>query len=222
MFLTSRSPEAHPVPAVPTQGEITMKRAGKVVLLVVAMAIAGCGQMSVRDGWIALIDGNTGMDNWTVSGTSANWRAEDGAIQADKGGGKTASVLTSKRSFKDVEIYAEFWASDDTNSGVYLRAPDPNNVSTASGAYEVQIWDKNPNPAYATGSLVNVASVNTLYKTGGRWNTYEIYAKGTQITVKLNGVVTVSTQDAKAHEGRIGVQFNGGPIKFRKLLVREL
>ena len=91
-----------------------------------------------------------------------------------------------------------------------------------SGAYEVQIWDRNPNPAYSTGSLVNVAAVSPIYKAGGRWNTYEIYAKGAEITVKMNGVVTVSTPYANTHEGRIGLQFNGGPIKFRKLLVREL
>ena len=53
-------------------------------------------------------------------------------------------------------------------------------------------------------------------------NTFEIYASGTQITVKMNGVVTASISDGKTHAGRIGLQFNGGPIKFRKLLVREL
>lgn len=78
--------------------------------------------MTTAQGWTALINGNAGMENWSVS-----------------------------------------------------------------GAYEIQIWDKNPNPAYSTGS-----------------------------------VVTVSTQNAKTHEGRIGLQFNSGPIKFRKLLVREL
>jgi hypothetical protein len=201
-----------------------MKRslASAVVLLAVAMIVVGCGINPQTQGWIALIDGNAGMENWIVSGSAANWRGEDGAIQADKGTGKGASVLVSKRSFRNFELYAEFWAGDDTNSGVYLRAPDPANVNTASGAYEVQIWDKNPNPAYSTGSLVNVASVNPIYKAGGRWNTYEIYVKGTEITVKMNGVVTVSTGEAKTHEGRVGIQFNGGPIKFRKLLVREL
>ena len=203
-----------------------MKRgiASAVVMLVVAMAVVGCGHYLPTQGWITLIDGDAGMDNWSVSGSAANWRAEGGAIQADKSAGKGASVLVTKRSFKDFEIYAEFWASDDTNSGVYLRAPNPNTVNTASGAYEVQIWDKNPNPAYSTGSLVNVAAVSPIYKAGGRWNTYEIYAKGTQITVRLNGVVTVSTQDARTNEGRIGLQFNPGtgPIKFRKLLVKEL
>ena len=42
------------------------------------------------------------------------------------------------------------------------------------------------------------------------------------ITVKLNGVVTVSARDARFPEGRIGIQYNGGPIKVRKMLVREL
>jgi hypothetical protein len=200
-----------------------MKRAfaGIAGLLVIALTVFGCGHYLPTSGWIALIDGNAGMENWEILGTG-NWRAADGAIQADSRTTKDASILVSKKSFKDLELYVEFWAADDTNSGVYVRAPNPKVVNTASGAYEVQIWDRNPNPAYSTGSLVNVAAVNPIYKAGGRWNTFEIYVKGTEITVKLNGVVTASTQAAKTHDGRIGLQFNGGPIKFRKLLVREI
>src|SRR5262245_13830424 len=210
--------------ASPYSGVPDMKRifAGAAALLFVALAVFGCGHHLPSAGWITLIDGDAGMDNWYVTGSSANWRAEDGAIQADKTTGKGASVLASKKSFKNFELYAEFWAGEDTNSGIYLRAPDPKTINTASGAYEVQIWDKNPNPAYSTGSLVNVASVPPIYKAGGRWNIYEIYASGPEITVKLNGVVTVSAKDSKSLEGRIGLQFNGGPIKFRKLLIREL
>ena len=201
-----------------------MKRLIAIVaaLLAVTLIVFGCGHYSPTQGWVTLIDGDAGMDNWSVTGSAANWRAEGGAIQADKSTGKGASVLVSKRSFKDLEIYAEFWAGEDTNSGVYLRAPNPDTVNTASGAYEVQIWDKNPDPSRSTGAVLPVATVSPIYKAGGRWNTYEIYAKGSEITVRLNGVVTVSTQNAKTHEGRIGLQFNGGPIKFRKLLVREL
>ena len=87
---------------------------------------------------------------------------------------------------------------------------DPDERQHSTGAYEIQIWDKNPNPAYSTGSLVNVASVNPVYKAGGRWNTYEIYAKGPEITVKLNGVVTVSAYDKKFPEGRIGIHITAG------------
>ena len=190
-------------------------------MLVVALTVFGCGHFSPTQGWITLIDGNAGMENWSITG-GGNWRAADGAIQADKSTTKGASILVSKRSFKDFELIVEFWAADDTNSGIYLRAPNPDNVSTSTGAYEVQIWDKNPNPDYSTGALVNVAKVSPIYKAGGRWNTYEIYAKGPEITVKLNGVVTVSARDSTSAEGRMGVQYNGGPIKIRKMLVREL
>jgi Domain of Unknown Function (DUF1080) len=197
-------------------------RARALGVLLAASVLFGCASHLPSEGWVALIDGANGMENWNPTGSNANWRAEEGAIQADKSTSKGSSVLVSNKSYKDFELYVEFWADHDTNSGVYLRVMNPTNVSTSTGAYEVQIWDKNPNPAYSTGSLVNVASVNPVYKAGGRWNTYEIYAKGPEITVKLNGVVTVSAYDKKFSEGRIGIQWNGGPIKVRKLLVREL
>jgi hypothetical protein len=200
------------------------KLAYALSLLAIAFTFTGCGSMTTAEGWTTLIDGTTGMDNFTISGATANWRGEDGAILADKiVSGTGASVLITKKDYRDVEIYAEFWSEEATNSGIYLRAPDIKMVNTASGALEVQIWDKNPAQNYATGSLVNVSSVNGTYKAAGRWNTFEVYAKGSEVTVKLNGVVTTSTPYAKTQTGRIGLQFNpGGAIKFRKLLVREL
>jgi len=200
-----------------------MKRvfAYAVALLIGMFAAAGCTHMS-GDGWVTLIDGEKGMENWDSTGSAANWRAAEGAIQADRSTGKGSSVLVSKRSFRDFHLYVEFFAADDTNSGIYLRVRNPTNVSTSTGAYEVQIWDRNPNPAYSTGSLVNVASVAPVYKAGGKWNTFEIFAKGPEITVRLNGMVTVSAQDGRFPEGRLGIQWNGGPIKVRKLAIREL
>ena len=192
-----------------------------IAMPLLVVGLAGCGHHLSSHGWIPLIDGEKGMENWEILG-GGNWRAEDGVIQADKGTTKGASILVSKRSFKNFELYVEFWASEDTNSGVYIRAPNPQQVNTASGAYEVQIWDKNPNAIYSTGSLVNVAQVRPIYKAGGKWNTFEVYANGPEITVELNGEVTVSARDSKSPEGRIGLQFNQGPIKFRKVLVREL
>ena len=199
-----------------------MKRqiASVVGLLAVVLAVIGCTHMPSQ-GWITLIDGQAGMENWDITG-GGNWRAGEGSIQADKSSVKGASVLVSKKSFKDFELYAEFWAAADTNSGIYLRAMTPASVSTSTGAYEVQIWDANPNPMYSTGSLVNVAAVQPIYKAANQWNTYEVVARGAQISVMLNGLVTVSARDGRFPEGRIGLQFNGGPIKFRKLLVREL
>jgi len=199
-----------------------MRKLARVMgLLAVVLTVYGCGHFLPSQGWITLIDGDKGMENWDITG-GGNWRAEGGAIQADKSKTKGASILVSKQSFKDLELYAEFWASEDTNSGIYIRARDPKNVNTTTGAYEVQIWDKNPNPAYSTGSLVNVAQVKPIYKAGGRWNIVEVHAQGPIITVKLNGQVTVVANDGRFPEGRIGLQFNQGPIKVRKLLVKPL
>lgn len=190
--------------------------------LVVTLTVLGCAQHPRSEGWVTLIDGDAGFDNFNRLG-GGNWRAERGVILADASTTKGSSILVSKRSFKDFELYAEFWADHDTNSGLYIRCTDSKKVSSAS-AYETQIWDKNPDPSRSTGALLPVATVAPIYKAGGRWNTYEIHAKGSQITVKLNGVVTVYVEDGRYPSGAIGLQFNPntGPIKWRKLLVREL
>ena len=94
-----------------------MKRiaASASALLMIAFIAAGCAHVG-RHGWVALIDADKGFENWTPSGSDANWRAADGAIQADKATQKGSSTLVSKKSFKDFELYTEFWAADDTKT----------------------------------------------------------------------------------------------------------
>ena len=161
---------------------ITMKRFAVITvgLLVVAFTVFGCGTQPYGPGWVTLIDGDKGLENWNRIG-DANWRAEGGAIVADRGKG---GFLVSKNSYKDFEIYAEFWAETDTNSGIFIRASEPNKIG-AGNSYEVNIWDIRPDPTYATGAIVNIASVPVpiVYKAGGKWNTFEIYANGAHLTV---------------------------------------
>jgi len=199
------------------------------LLVVIGFTVFGCASQpsgQAGAGWVTLIDGDKGLENWNRIG-DANWRAEGGAIVADKGKG---GHLVSKNAYKDFEIYAEFWAETNTNSGIFLRASDPKKVGAVS-AYEVNIWDIRPDPTYATGAIVNFASVPVpaVYKAGGKWNTFEIYAKGPELTVKLNGVVTVSIQDRKYASGPFSLQYGsgvkgapGGPIKWRKVQIKPL
>src|SRR6266436_3508612 len=205
-----------------------MKRPSVVtMLLVIGLTILGCAFVSFAQpdaGWTTLIDGATGLDKWDRIG-DANWRAEDGAIVADKGKG---GFLVSKNSYKDFQIRAEFWADHNTNSGVFLRVTNPNKV-TATDAYEVNIYDQRPEPDYGTGAIVNVAKVAPMPKAGGKWNTYEITAKGSQLTVVLNGVQTVNVQNSQFAQGRVALQYGlgpkdapGGAIKWRKVQVKEL
>jgi hypothetical protein len=194
-------------------------------LLLVISVIPGCATKSSDPGWITLIDGTAkSLENWNRVG-DANWRVEDGAIVADKGKG---GFLVSKNAYKDFQIRAEFWADHTTNSGIFIRATDPNKIGTVS-AYEVNIYDQRPEPSYGTGAIVDLAKVDPMPKAGGKWNTYLITARGSQLTVELNGKQTANVSDSKFGAGPFALQFGNGPkdapggaIKWRKVEIRPL
>jgi hypothetical protein len=197
-----------------------------VALLAAGIGLAGCTSMgSMEPGWETLIDGASGLDNFTRQG-DANWRAEGGAIVADKGKG---GFLVAKKSYKDFQLRIEFWAEGTTNSGIFLRVTgNPPTISSAA-SYEVNIFDQRPDPLYGTGAIVGLSKVDPMPKAAGRWNVYEITAKGSQLTAKLNGVQTASAQDSKFVQGPFALQYGlgakdiqGGAIKFRKVQAREL
>ena len=187
-------------------------------LSVTVLSLSGCSSGLLADsdaGWITLFDG-TNLDDFTRLG-DANWRLADGAVQADKGDG----YLVSKQSYRDFEIRAEFWVSDDANTGIFLRMSDRNEV-TPDNSYEVNVFDQRPDPTYGTGAIVGVAKASTVLKAGGRWNTYEITARGPQLIAVLNGVRTAEARDARHTSGPIALQYGAGVVKFRKLQVRPL
>ena len=206
-----------------------MKRRSAIALLLMGFAaLSYSPQASSETGWVTLFDGKS-LDNFNKIG-DANWRIEDGVIVADKGNG----FLVTKNSYGDYQIRAEFWVEPDSNSGIFIRCTDPEKV-TAENAYEVNIWDMRPDPSYGTGAIVNVAKVDPTPKAAGKWNVYEITAKGSTLTVVLNGQKTVDgAQDAKLASGRIalqhglgvkddkGVANDKGVVKFRKLEIRPL
>ncbi|RPI45413.1 MAG: DUF1080 domain-containing protein [Betaproteobacteria bacterium] len=204
-----------------------MKRLSVIVvaLLAVALSVAGCGTQPMGPGWVTLIDGDKGLENFDRIG-DADWRAEGGAIVATKGKG---GYLVSKKSYSNFDLYVEFWANEDTQSGVFLRAADPKKVGAAS-AYEVNIYDKRPGQEYRTGGIVDFAKVPvpTVYKTSGGWNTFRITANGPELKVELNGTVTAHIRNDKFKQGPIALQFGnhgkvpGGTIRWRKLQIKEL
>lgn len=198
---------------------------GAAALLATTLLL-GCASAPSGPGWVTLIDGAQGLENFNRLG-DANWRAEGGAIVADKGKG---GFLVSKSSYRDFVLYAEFHAETDTNSGIFLRAADAGKIG-ADSSYEVNIWDIRPDPKYGTGGIVDFAAVPVppIYKAGGRWNTYEIEARGSQVTVKFNGTVTVTMNNGKFAGGPFALQYGagvqgapGGPIKWRKVQIRPL
>ena len=88
---------------------------------IAAVQYTGTASGQAGDGWITLFDGKN-LDQWQGDGT-ATFKIEDGSVVAvDKKDPKAvASYLVSKQSFKDFELRAEFWVSDDANSGIFIR-----------------------------------------------------------------------------------------------------
>ena len=166
-------------------------------------------------GWTVLFDGKS-LKGWNVVG-DANWNVADGVLQATSGSG----FLVTPASYPDFQITLEFWVSDDANSGVFLRCSDPKTINQTN-AYEVNIFDKRPDQSYRTGGIVDIAKPASVIQTGGKWNTYDITAKGPQLTVVLNGTKVVDVKDAKHADGPIALQYGAGTVKFRNVRIRRL
>lgn len=195
-------------------------------LALLLLAAAACGVHAASPptpidaaGWTTLIEGADGLQNFTPVGV-ADWSAVDGAIQAGKGTGEPG-YLVSRSSYANFQLRAEFWVSPDADSGIFLRCAEPTNISSVS-CYQVNIFDQCPDPRFGTGSIVYVATVQSVPKTGGTWNTIEITARGSHLTVAINGSQTVDVRDDRLKAGPIALQWAIGTIKFRKLQVRAL
>ena len=195
-----------------------MKRA---TVIVVGLLIAGLGMQAAAagaaqsGGWTTLFDGSS-LDGWNVLG-DANWALEDDAVRADSGGG----FLVTPRSYGDFELTLEFWVDEPANSGIFVRCADAQSVRD-DNSYEVNIFDTRADQTYRTGGIVHFAAPTSVINAGGRWNTYEIRAEGTRLTVRLNGTQTVDMEDSTYADGPIALQYGLGVVKFRNVRIREL
>ena len=171
------------------------------------------------DGWTTLLD-SSNKGEWSEVG-KANWEMKDGVLTVDKLDGKDIAYLVSKDAYKDFQIHAEFWVDDEANSGIFIRCDQAAKID-GKICYEVNIFDKRPDPSYGTGAIVNVAKVDPMPKAGGKWNTYEITAKGPHLTVVLNGQTTADADDSKHLGGHFALQYGSGVVKFRKVEIKPL
>jgi len=187
--------------------------------LVIGAAVLSAGA-AFGDDWVTLVDTGKKGD-WNEVG-KANWEIKDGVLTADKLDGKAIAYLVSKTPYKDFQIRAEFWVDDEANSGIFIRCEKPDAIDGKS-CYEVNIFDKRPDPSYGTGAIVDTAKVDPMPKAGGKWNTYEITAQGPHLVAILNGQKTADVQDSKhLNAGPIALQYGSGVVKFRKVQIKPL
>ena len=202
-----------------TRRHILAGGTGALLASTVGGGLAGCAGMMGGD-WITLVDGATmkSLDGWGQLG-KGNWSFVEGTLQ---GQGGAMGYLVTKDSYTDFEIRAEFWADEPANSGIFIRCQDRNKVG-ADNSYEVNIFDKRPDPTYGTAAIVDFAKVaQPGPKAANRWNTFEITARGPRLTVVFNGQQTVDISNDKFKSGPVALQSAGGTIRFRRVQIRTL
>ena len=82
---------------------LSVSMVGVLVIGVVAFGCLHRPASQTDTNWSTLLDGSN-LDHWNRVG-NANWRLEEGVVQADKGSGH----LVSKNSYTDFQIRAEVW-----------------------------------------------------------------------------------------------------------------
>lgn len=191
----------------------------RAMLLVLCLSLHSCAKINTAHSLRVELDN---VESWRTLGDIA-WRHDADGFEAGPSDG--TGFLVSNDTFTDFRLSVEFWIADDTNSGIFIRCPNPNVVAdlTPLNCYEVNIWDNHPNQSFRTGSIVTRAEPAVRVDSVGHWNTYRIEMRGSTLTVTLNGQQTALLVDDSLQSGYLALQYaKGGLLRFRKLMIEPL
>ena len=146
------------------------------------------------------------------------WKVKNGVIvgTSPKSERRHGILLTKKR-FKDFVVKAKFRVHHG-DSGFYFRVDRVKSGVSVHG-FQVEIDETDETGGlYETGGrgwvhqpTAEVAKKRAYKK--GEWSDLELTAKGGDITVKINGVVSTKlTNDKSRKEGQIGMQLHGSQV----------
>lgn len=191
------------------------------------------------EGFVSLFNGKN-LNNWV--GNKDSYIVENEMIVVKPNDGSGGNLYTGKE-YADFVFRFEFQLTAAANNGLGIRAP-----LTGDAAYvgmELQILDDTA-PVYANlqpyqyhGSVYGVIpSRKGFQKPVGEWNYEEVTAKGSRITIVLNGTTIVDgdiagprdngTMDHNDHPGlknktgHIGFLGHGSELKFKNIRIKDL
>jgi len=191
------------------------------------------------EGFVALFNGKN-LDNWV--GNKESYVAEDGMIVIKPENGSGGNLYTEKE-YADFIFRFEFLLTPAANNGLGIRTPLEGDAAYVG--MELQILDNTADvyaklqPYQYHGSVYGVIPAKRDYLNPvGEWNYEEVYVKGTQIRITLNGTVIVDgdlagprdngTMDGNEHSGlknktgHIGFLGHGSVVKFRNIRINDL
>ncbi len=147
------------------------------------------------------------------------WRMTDDGAAA--GPAEAVGFLVSNDTYADFKLSIEYWIEDDTNSGIFIRCVDPQDIGSGN-CYEINIWDSHPNQESRTGSVVTMLKPLAHVDALERWAKVEIVASGTRIRARFDGELTADLNNERSVSGVIALQYGGtGVLKFRNLVIES-
>lgn len=189
------------------------------------------------DNFTTLFNGED-LSGWV--GDKESYTVSNGQIISRDG---AAGNLFTEEEYGNFNLKFEFKLTPGANNGLAIRSPLEGNP--AYDAMELQIIDNTAEkyaelePYQFHGSVYGVAPAERGYlKSVGEWNTQEVIADGSQITVKVNGqtitdvdladIDTSDTMDGRDHpgllreSGHIGFLGHGDEVAFRNIRIQDL
>ncbi len=199
----------------------------------------GLTEVEKAEGFVSLFNGMN-LDGW--QGNKTDYFASNGELVVQPARGGHGNLFTEKE-YSDFIFRFEFQLTPGANNGLGIRAPLSGDA--AYSGMELQILD-NTAPIYANleeyqyhGSVYGVIPAKRGFlRPVGEWNEQEVVAKGSRITITLNGTVILDgdleeasrngTIDKRDHpgllreKGYIGFLGHGSELKFRNIRVKDL
>jgi hypothetical protein len=190
--------------------------------------ICSCSQESTNqepvtdeDGWIHLLDES--LSAWEMIGTpQTHW--ENGVLSVSSSESGSTSLLVSKMKFDNFHLSFDIQTSD-VQSLILFRFNDKLKSTPDRAGYLVST-DANPDQQNPFGSIVEVAR-STIPENfdASTWNTVDIEASRTLLTVSINGTRVAITNDDQFGNGKIALMVptaTGAAVQYRNMKVQEL
>ena len=193
-----------------------MKNRFSLRLILGLFLVAGVAAQAADAKFKPLFNGKN-LKGWEPT-PGGKWEVKNGVIvgTSPKSERRHGILLTKKR-FKDFVVKAKLRVIHG-DSGFYFRVDRVKSGVSVHG-FQVEIDETDETGGlYETGGrgwvhqpTAEVAKKRAYKK--GEWSDLELTAKGGDITVKINGVVSTKlTNDKSRKEGQIGMQLHGSQV----------
>jgi hypothetical protein len=189
------------------------------------LAAAAAPLLAAPNGWTDLFDGKS-LEGWKAGGNAGSWKVRDGMLLAE---GPVSHLFHVGRRLLNFEFECDVLTWPGSNSGIYFHTEyqeagfpgrgwevQINNTATGEGSYR---------ELKRTGSLYGLRNVPQQLVRDGEWFRVGIAVRGSNVQVRVNGMVTVDyTHAGPMPGGRMALQCHdaGSRVAYRQIRVRVL